>query len=402
MIKTQLARRMDGVAPSATLALAEKAKQLQAQGLDVVSLTAGEPDRAPAEPIIEALCAAAKAGHTRYTAVSGIEPLREAIAADLLRRDGLSFATGQVVVSTGAKQAIFNALQALVDPGDEVVFAAPYWLSYRDMALLAGGVPVVIETAFDDGFVLRPDALDRSLGPKSKVLILNSPSNPTGGAYRRADFEAIAEVLRRHPGVFVVADEIYRRFIYEAGAGEGLLGVAPNLQNRTLVIDGCSKTYAMTGLRIGWAAGPKPVIAAVAMLQGQSTSNPCSTSQHAALAALTGDQSWVDEMVATFDRRRQKVLELLSSIPGLRTFAPLGAFYVFPDVSGLVGRKTPSGQVISDGTSFASYLLESHQLTVVPGAPFGAANHIRLSYATGEATIEKGLERLAAAVTALS
>lgn len=401
-MKHRLARRMDGIAPSATLALAEKAKQMQARGLDVVSLTAGEPDRSPAAPIIEALCASAQAGQTRYTAVSGIESLRQAIALTIERRDGVSYAPGQIVVSTGAKQAIYNALQCLLDPGDEVVFAAPYWLSYRDMAMLAGGVPVVVQTALEDGFVPQADALDRSLGPKTKVLILNSPSNPTGGAYRRADFEAIALVLRKHPDVYLILDEIYRRFVYEPDADGGLLQVAPDLAERSIVIDGCSKTYAMTGLRIGWAAGPKPLISAMNIIQGQSTSNPCSTSQHAALAALTGSQTWVDEMVETFDVRRRGMVEALSRIPGVRSFLPRGAFYAFPDVSGLVGKKTPDGRVISDGTSFAEYLLEAHQLTVVPGAPFGAPSCIRLSYATDMATINEGLARLEAAVLALS
>lgn len=397
----RLARRMDGVAPSATLALAEKARQLQARGLNVVSLTAGEPDRSPAPPILEALAAAAHAGQTRYTAVAGIEPLRRAIAEDLRARSGLDYELGQIVVSTGAKQAIYNALQALLDPGDEVAFAAPYWLSYRDMSLLAEGVPVVVETSFEDGFVLRPEALDRSLGPKTKALILNSPNNPTGGAYRRAELEAIAEVLRRHPGVYVIADEIYRRFVYEPDADGSLLEVAPDLAERAIVIDGCSKTYAMTGLRIGWAAGPKPVIGAMSTLQGQSTSNACSTSQHAALAALTGSQAWVQEMVTTFDVRRRGVTEALSKIPGLRSLLPRGAFYAFPDVSGLVGRRSPGGRTITDGTSFAEYLLEEHQLAVVPGAPFGAPNHVRLSYATDMATIDEGLGRLQAAALSL-
>lgn len=398
----RLARRMDGVAPSATLALAERAKQMQARGLDVLSLTAGEPDRAPAPPIIEALCAAAHAGQTRYTAVSGIEPLRRAIAEDLRARSGIEYELGQIVVSTGAKQAIYNALQALLDPGDEVAFAAPYWLSYRDMSLLAGGVPVVVETSFEDGFLLRPEALDRSLGPKAKVLILNSPNNPSGGAFRRAELEGLAAVLRAHPGVYVIADEIYRRFVYEPDADGSLLQVAPDLAERTIVIDGCSKTYAMTGLRVGWAAGPKPVIAAMSILQGQSTSNPCSTSQHAAVAALTGSQDWVQEMVTTFDVRRRGVTEALAKIPGLRSLLPRGAFYAFPDVSALVGRVTAKGRRIADGTSFAEYLLEEHLLTVVPGAPFGAPNHIRLSYATDMATIDAGLARLDSAVRALA
>lgn len=397
----QLATRMSEVAPSATLALAEKAKQMQAQGIDVVSLTAGEPDQPPAPPVIEALCASARAGQTRYTAVGGIEPLRKAIAAGIEARDGIRYAANEIIVSSGAKQALYNALQCLIDPGDEVVFAAPYWLSYRDMALLAGGVPVAIETRFEDDFVLGPDALDRSLGPKAKVLILNSPNNPTGGAFGRRDYEAIAEVLRRHPEVFILSDEIYRRFAYEPDVGLGLLTVAPDLRDRVLVIDGCSKSFAMTGLRIGWAAGPKPVIDALGILQGQSTSNPCSTSQHAALAALTGNQDWVDAMVETFDLRRRGVVETLAKIPGVRSFLPRGAFYVFPDVSALVGKKTPSGRVISDGTAFAQYLLEEHQLAVVPGAPFGAVNNIRLSYATDMATIDRGLARLEAAARAL-
>lgn len=396
-----LASRLADVKPSATLALTEKARELAAAGKDVVSLTAGEPDFPPAAHIIEGTKAALDKGATRYTHVGGVPQLREAIQQVYAQQDGLHYELNEIVVSTGAKQAVYNAMQALLDPGDEVIIVAPYWLSYRDIVVLADGVAVIVDTDESTNFILPAERLAEAITDRTKAIILNSPSNPTGATYDAAQLAAIAAVIERHPKIVVIADEIYRRFTYGDGDAPSLLRVAPDLQDRVLVIDGCSKTYAMTGFRIGWTAGPRNIISAMSKIQGQSTSNPAAPSQFAALAALTGDQTWVDEMVRTFDIRRKFVVGRLNAMPGVRCFDPTGAFYVFPNFGDLVGRQLADGTEIRDAFTICAHLLHEHHLVVVPGQPFGAPNNIRMSFATDSETLAKGLDRLQTAIQAL-
>ncbi len=398
---TPLAARLENVTPSATLALTQKARDLKAEGHDVVSLTAGEPDLPPAPHILEAAKKAIDDRQTRYTNVAGIEPLRAAIQQVYLRDDELKYELNEIVVSSGAKQAVFNSMQVLLDPGDEVIIPAPFWLSYRDIVHLAGGTPVIIDTA-EDGYLLTPGKLSDAITDKTKALILNSPSNPTGAAYSGDQLKALAEVITKNERMVVIADEIYRRFHYAGGSAPTLLGVAPELQCRVLVMDGCSKTYAMTGFRIGWTAGPRNIISAMSKIQGQSTSNPATPSQYAALAAVTGDQTWVQDMVGTFETRKNFVVGRLNALPGVSCFDPAGAFYAFPDVSGLVGRKLPDGLEITDSVAFCAFLLHEHHVVAVPGKPFGAPNCLRLSFATDMDTLTKGLDRMDAAIRQLS
>jgi aspartate aminotransferase len=395
-----LTSRLNGVAPSATLTLAQKARELAEQGRDVVNLTIGEPDFPTPRHVVEAMKRALDRGETKYTAVAGIDPLRRAIA-ERMRAEGLAYDPAEVIVSTGAKQSIFNAVLALIDDGLEAIVSAPYWLSYPDMVRFAGGKVVTVPTLEEDGFVMTPDALERAITDKTRVLFLNSPSNPAGALYEAGDLRAIAEVLERHPQVVVISDEIYDCFVYDGGRYASLLGVAPELKPRVLVVNGCSKRYAMTGLRIGWALGPRALISAMGRIQGQSTSNPCTAAQHAALAAITGDQTPVREMVAAFDVRRRFVIGRLGGIPGVTCYNPRGAFYAFPNISAYLGRTLPDGSPIEDGFAISAYLLHEHGLVVIPGGPFGAPNHIRLSFAADMDTLARGLDRLRTALVAL-
>jgi aspartate aminotransferase len=395
----KLAKRLSAVAPSATLTLAAKAKEMAAAGKDVVSLTAGEPDFLPPQHVIDAMKASLDRGETKYTAVQGIAELRRAIAKYSSRGE-LRYDENDVVVSTGAKQSIFNAVLSLIEEGDQAVVIAPYWLSYADMIRLAGGEVVTVETEESDGFCADPERLARAITSRTRLLFLNSPSNPAGAVYSRAELEAIAGVLRKHPQVVVISDDIYCRVVFE-GTAATLLEVAPDLKDRTLIVDGCSKTYAMTGLRIGWAVGPKPLIGAINKLQGQSTSNACVSAQWGAVAALTGDQSALKQMVEAFDARRRFIVGRLSAIPNVTCFDPKGAFYVFPNLSAYVGRRLPDGSEVDDAFSICAHLLHDHALVVVPGGPFGAKNNIRLSFATDMETIARGVDRLRTALLAL-
>ncbi|MCK6550899.1 pyridoxal phosphate-dependent aminotransferase [Myxococcota bacterium] len=396
----RLTRRSTRIVPPATLALAERGRQLAAEGRDVISLTTGEPDFSPPPHVVAAMKDALDAGHTRYTAVAGIPELRAAIARFYEAR-GHRYDPAEVIVSTGAKQSIHNAVLATIEDGDEAVIVAPYWLSYVDMVRLAGGQPVIVETREDEGFVVRASALADAITDKTRLVFLNSPSNPAGAVLSRDDLGAIAEVLRRHPQLTIISDEIYDCFVYGGREAPSILDVAPDLADRTLLVNGCSKRYAMTGLRIGWAAGPRTLISAMARLQGQATSNPNTISQLGALAALTGDQSFVSTMFDAFDTRRRFVVGRLGAIPGLTCFDPRGAFYVLPSVAGLVGRRLPDGTEIQDAVSVTAYLLHEHSLVVIPGGPFGAPSHFRISFATDLDTLAKGLERLRVALTAL-
>lgn len=392
----KLADRLSTVAPSATLALTEKAQQMRAEGRDVVGLTAGEPDSAPAPHIIEAIDKAMRDGFTRYTPVPGIPAVRDAIAAPYAAL-GRAVRRENVLVSTGAKQTIFNAALAVLNPGDEAVIIAPYWVSYADMARIAGATPKIVTTRAEDGFNVDPAALDEALGPRSRLLVLNSPSNPSGAVYDAATLRAVAEVLRRYPHVVIVADEIYDRFTYDETPFVSLLDVAPDLAPRTLVVNGVSKTHAMTGLRVGWAVGPVQLIKAIAKLQGQSTSCAAAPMQMAAKAAIEGEQDHVAQMLARFDERRRRVVDQLDRMPGVNCPCPRGAFYAFPEVSGLFGKQGPDGGTVEDVEALCAYLVEHYAVVVVPGTPFGAPDHLRLSYATDMATLDKGLERMAEA-----
>lgn len=394
----RLSSRLSRVAPSATLTLAAKAKAMKAAGQDVVSLTAGEPDFPTPPHIIAAIHRSLDRGDTTYTAVGGVPELREAVAAHH-SRDDVKYSAEEVVVSTGAKQSLYGALQCLLDPGDKGVIIAPYWLSYADMIRVADGEVEIVQTDESTGFLAAPDRLDAALAG-ARVLLLNSPSNPSGALYSAEQMSAIADVLRKHPDVVVIADEIYDRFVYGDAKFTSILDVAPDLASRTLLVNGCSKTYAMTGLRIGWACGPKPLIGALTRLQGQSTSNASAPMQHGALAAITGDQRPVEEMVRAFDIRRRFVVGRLEAIPGVTCFDPAGAFYVLPNLSSYVGRTLPDGSPIDDTFPITAHLLHDHGLVVVPGGPFGAPNHIRLSFATDMEQLTKGLDRLRDALVA--
>lgn len=388
-----IAQRLSNVAPSATLALAQRAREMAAAGQSVVGLTAGEPDFDTPAHITEALKASLDAGRTRYTAVAGTHELRSAIQARYADR-GLHYSVDQIVASTGAKQSIFNALMATVDPGDEVVIAAPYWVSYVDMVRVAEGQPKIVTTTAESGFVMRPDALEAALTARTRAVIINSPSNPTGAVYDRSTLTDLAEVLARRPDVMVIADEIYDRLVYGERAFDSIVEVAPDLADRTVIVSGCSKTYAMTGLRLGWALGPKPVVSAMINLQGQSTSNATAPVQDAAIAALTGDQTPVQTMVAAFDLRRRAVVDALNAMDGVTCFEPRGAFYAFPSLKPYVGRRAPNGTRIDSVDALVDGLLEAVQVVVVPGSAFGAPDHLRLSYAADPAVLDEGLKRM--------
>jgi aspartate aminotransferase len=396
----KIASRLRGVSPSATLALAEKAKELAAAGVDVVNLTAGEPDFPLPAHIAEAMHKAVADGETRYTAVPGIVPLREAIRNRYAAR-GLKYELSEILVSTGAKQSIYSAALALLDPGDEAIVVAPFWLSYADIIRIADAVPVIVETQEAEGFVMSAAALEQAITPRTRMLILNSPSNPAGAVYDKKALEALAEVLRRHPEITIVSDEIYERFVYDGATNVGFLEAAPDLKDRTLIVSGCSKTYAMTGLRIGWTLGPKPIISAMLKVQGQSTSSAVAPTQWAAKAALEGDQSPVDRMVEAFDIRRRAVIGRLHALPNVTCFDPRGAFYVLPNFSAYVGRRLPDGSTIDDAYALSAHLLHDHALVVVPGGPFGAKNHLRLSFSYDLGTLNRGIDRLAAALSGL-
>lgn len=396
----RLTDRLSGVAPSATLALAQKARELQQAGKDVVNLTVGEPDFPTPPHIIRAIEQALERGETKYTAVNGIPELREAIVKSFAAQ-GITYSPADVIVSTGAKQTLFNAALCLLQAGDEAIIPAPFWLSYIEMVRFAGAAPIVVETEESRAFAMTPDALKKAISPRTRVLFLNSPSNPAGALYEPGELRALADVLVKHPEITIISDEIYDSFVYGGRKYASLLQVAPELKDRTVVVNGCSKRYAMTGLRIGWAAGPKAFIAAMSTVQGNSTSNACSATQYGAIAALTGDQAPVRAMTEAFDGRRRFVIERLQAIPGVTCVDPRGAFYAFPNVSAYVGRKLPDGSIATDAFAISTYLVQEHALVVVPGGPFGAPNHIRLSFAASNEVLAKGLDRLKTALTAL-
>jgi aspartate aminotransferase len=397
---TKLAERTSLIKPSVTLAIAAKAGKLRAEGVDVVNFSAGEPDFDTPEHIKAAAIEALRKGMTKYTDVKGIEPLREAITQKYQKEYGLSYRKEDVIVSCGAKHSIYNLLQAVVNPGDEVLIPAPYWVSYSDMALLAGGAPKLIPTTEASAFRIKPEQLQAALTPKTRVFFLNSPCNPTGACYNREELLAIGTILEKHD-CLIFADDIYEKIIYDAFEVHNLVALCPALRERTLLINGVSKTYAMTGWRIGYAIGPSDVIAASAKIQSQSTSNPTSIAQAAALEAIRGPQDTVTIMVKEFHKRRDVIVERLNAIPGIRCLKPEGAFYVFPNIAGLLG-KTGNGKKLASPCDLADYLLEAAKVAGVPGEDFGSREHIRFSYATSLADIEKGSARIRDAVMKLS
>ncbi|MEM9113811.1 MAG: pyridoxal phosphate-dependent aminotransferase [Myxococcota bacterium] len=396
----RLSQRVGRIAPSATLALNAQAKAMKAAGEDVVSLTAGEPDFDTPPHIVEAIREALARGETRYTAVPGVPELREAIARRYVDL-GVDARAEQTVVTTGGKQAIFNAMLCLLEPGDEVILTAPYWLSYADIVRFCGAEPVVLPTRDEDGFRLNPEQLEEALSERTRMLVLNSPSNPTGAVYEDTAMKALLAPLRGRPEVFLMFDEIYDRLVYEARFASPL-EVAPEFAERTVVVNGGSKAYAMTGIRIGWALGPEPLIKAMTKLQGQSTSNASAPSQYGLLAALTGDQAPVETMRLAFQTRRDAALTDIAGIEGLSCTRPEGAFYLFPRVSAFIGKKTPEGRPIAGATDLAAHLLATEKLVVVPGDPFGSDQHVRLSFAVAERSLKEGLNRLGRALDALN
>jgi aspartate aminotransferase len=387
-----LSERLRRVKPSATLAVTAALAELRRQGKDVIDFGTGEPDFDTPEHIKAAAAAAMKAGETKYTPVGGTLALKEAIIAKLSRDNGLEYAPQEIIASCGGKHSLYNAFQALFQEGDQVVVAAPYWVSYVDMLALAGAEAVIVATAERDGFRMTPEALERAIGPRTRGVIINSPSNPTGAAYDAEELAGLAAVIERR-GVLVISDDVYERLTYDGFAQPHILGVCPALRERTLVISSVSKTYAMTGWRLGYTAGPAHVVKAMATLQGQSTTNPSSITQAAAIAALDGPQECVAKMVEQFARRRRYVLDRLAAIPGVTCMPPRGAFYVFPTIGEFLGRRI-AGRTLATAADLASYLLTDAGLAVVAGEDFGGPRNIRISYATSMANLEKGLDRL--------
>ena len=382
------------VKPSATLAVTAKARELKRAGRDVIGLGAGEPDFDTPENIKAAAIAAIQRGETKYTDVDGLPELKAAVAAKFARENGLTYGTDQIHVAPGGKAVIYNALVATLSPGDEVIVPAPYWVSYPDMVLLAGGEPVVVIGHEADGFKLKPEVLEAAITPKTKWLILNSPSNPTGAAYTADELKALAGVLARHPHVWVMTDDMYEHLIYGDFEYTTIAQVAPALYERTLTVNGVSKAYAMTGWRIGYAGGPKPLIDLMRKVAGQTTSNPSSISQWAAVEALNGPQDFIGERRDAFERRRDLVVSMLNQATGIRCPNPEGAFYVYPSVEGLIGKATADGKVIDSDEAFATALLEAEGVAVVHGAAFGLSPYFRISYATSDAVLEDACRRI--------
>lgn len=396
-----LAASLARVKPSPTIAVTTKAAELKAAGRDVIGLGAGEPDFDTPDNIKQAAIAAIQAGKTKYTAVDGTPELKKAIAAKFLRENGLKYETSQVTVGTGGKQVLYNALLATLDPGDEVVIPAPYWVSYPDMVLLCGGTPVPVVCPAEQGFKLQPADLEAAITPKTKWLILNSPSNPTGAAYSFAEMKALTDVLLRHPHVHVLTDDMYEHLVYDDFKFVTPAQVEPKLYDRTLTLNGVSKAYCMTGWRIGYAAGRPDLIKAIAKVQSQSTSNPSSISQAAAVEALNGPQDFIPRHNVVFQQRRDLIVSMLNQSAGLTCPRPEGAFYVFPSCAGTLGKKTPDGKVIETDEDFVTYLLEAEGVAVVQGSAFGLAPFFRISYATATEALQDAGERIQRACAAL-
>jgi len=391
---TFLSATLSRVKPSPTIAVTTKAQELKTAGRDVIGLGAGEPDFDTPQNIKDAAIAAIAAGKTKYTAPDGIIELKQAICAKFLRDNELTYAPDQVSVGTGGKQILYNALMATLNPGDEVVIAAPYWVSYPDMVLLAGGTPVIATASSQTNYKLTADQLEASITPKTKWFIFNSPSNPTGAGYNREELKELTDVLIRHPHVWVMTDDMYEHLMYDDFEFVTPAQLEPRLYERTLTCNGVSKAYAMTGWRIGYAAGPKELIGAMRKIQSQSTSNPCTISQWASVEALNGPQDFLAENNKTFVRRRNLVVDMLSAIEGMTCPVPEGAFYVYPSIGGLIGKTTPDGTIIENDAIFATKLLEDTGVAVVFGAAFGLSPNFRVSYATSDAALKEACTRI--------
>ncbi|MBP7712171.1 MAG: pyridoxal phosphate-dependent aminotransferase [Gammaproteobacteria bacterium] len=390
-MELRLSQRVRRIKPSPTLAVSARAAALKASGQDIINLGLGEPDFDTPTHIKDAAKQALDRGFTKYTAVDGIPSLKQAVIRKLQRDNGLTYAPEQVVVSVGGKQTFYNLAQALLDAGDEVLIPAPYWVSYPDMVLLADGTPVILEGTSEHGFKLTPEQLERAIGPRTRMLVINSPSNPTGVCYTRAELAALGEVLHRHPDVLVASDDMYEHITWGSEPFANILMARPDLYDRTVVLNGVSKAYSMTGWRIGYAAGPAPLIRAMVKIQSQSTSNPTSIAQVAAEAALDGDQAFIAEMVRAFKTRHDYVLGALNGIRGVRCLPAQGAFYLFPDT-----RDAMRATGASDDVSFADLLLREAGVALVPGSAFGAPGFQRISIATSLANLEKAMERITA------
>ncbi len=389
-----IAHALERVKPSPTMAITSKARELKAAGFDVIGLGAGEPDFDTPDNIKQAAIAAIKRGETKYTAVDGIPELKRAIASKFERENGLVYKPSEITVGSGGKQVLYNALLATLNPGDEVIVPSPYWVSYPDIVLLAGATPIIVEAKLEDGFKLKPEALAAAIKPRTKWVIFNSPSNPTGAAYARDEVKALTDVLLKHENVWVLSDDIYEHLVYDGFAFTTPAQIEPKLKGRTLTMNGVSKAYSMTGWRIGYGGGPEPLIKAIATLQSQSTSNPCSISQWAAVEALDGPQDFLPRWVASFQDRRDLVVSMLNQAKGLHCPKPEGAFYVYPSCGGCIGKTTRDGKPIGNDEDFATALLQEEGVAVVHGAAFGLSPFFRISYATGIEALEEACRRI--------
>jgi aspartate aminotransferase len=394
-LEITLSKRVQRIKPSPTLAVTARAQELQKQGKDIIGLGAGEPDFDTPDHIKEAATQAIHDGFTKYTAVDGTPELKQAVVRKFARENSLMYNPNQILVSCGGKQSFYNLVQALLNPDDEVIIPAPYWVSYPDMVLLADGIPVTIDAQLDQGFKITAAQLERAIHERTRLFVLNSPSNPTGAAYTRRELGALGEVLRLHPHVMIATDDMYEHILFTREPFSNILNVCPDLYDRTIVLNGVSKAYSMTGWRIGYAAGPAKLINAMKNVQSQSTSNPTSISQVAAQAALDGDQAFIKQMCAAFKKRHDFVVEALNQIDGVQCLPSDGTFYAFPQVKALIERLDG----IEDDLQLSEYLIEAAGVAVVPGSAFGAPGHLRLSYATSEANLERALHRIQAAVT---
>ncbi|RED50761.1 pyridoxal phosphate-dependent aminotransferase [Aestuariispira insulae] len=396
-----LSSRVANLKPSLIQAVVAKSRELRAAGHDVIDLSIGEPDFDTPDHIKKAAIDAINAGHTGYTAIGGLPALRAAIADKFQRENSLAYDADMITIGAGGKQIIYNAFLATLEPGDEVLIPAPFWTSYPDIVTLAGGTPVITHCPKEDGFKLTAENLARSLTPKTKWVMLNSPSNPTGAAYSAAELEELAGVLRKHPDVWVLSDDIYEKFFFEGHEYATMAKVAPDLFERTVTMNGVSKAYAMTGWRLGYAGAPKSLAPAMRLCEGHSTTHPCVITQHAAIEALNGPQDCLDHMLEAYKTRKALVVESLNAIEGITCLEPAGAFYAYPDIGGLLGKKNPEGTVIENDTDFALYLLESAHVGIVQGAAFGLSPNFRLSFAASTQNLENALDRIAEAVAVL-
>jgi aspartate aminotransferase len=402
MMIDRLSAALGRIAPSATLAMSGRVIDLKSQGIDVIGLSAGEPDFDTPEFVKDAAIQAIRDGMTKYTAVDGIAPLKQAIIAKFKRDNGIEYTPKQITVNSGGKHTLFNALVATIDKGDEVIIPAPYWVSYPDIVQFAGGTPVIVMATAAQNYKITPEQLEAAITPKTRWLILNSPSNPTGAAYDAAELKELGAVLLRHPHVLLLSDDMYEHIWYAQSPFATMLQVCPELYDRTLTMNGASKAYAMTGWRIGYAGGPAWLIKAMADLQSQSTSNPCSISQYAVLAALNGPQDFLRERNVAFRERRDLVVAMLNDAPGLSCPTPEGAFYVYPDATGVMGKTTPKGKKIETDADLIDYFLDDYRVAAVHGGAFGLSPGFRISYATSSDILKEACTRIQAACAALT